>query len=126
MTGFILAAGRMFRAMTPTAWLAIAILAAFLLFGGYCAHRAVQGERDRQAAVTAKDAAKASTARETAAVERSNDTSIINAQEKAQIDAVQSLPDGRPSPRRVARACQLLRQQGTAEPDLPIACRSGG
>ena len=31
-------------------WLAVALLTAFLLFGAYCAHRAAEGERERQAA----------------------------------------------------------------------------
>ncbi|RZJ40940.1 MAG: hypothetical protein EON87_17145, partial [Brevundimonas sp.] len=76
---------RFLRSLSPTVWIIAGVLTAFLLFGGYCAHRAAQGERDRQAAVVAKDQTKASTARETAAGERATDTSIINAQEKAQI-----------------------------------------
>lgn len=38
--------------LSPRGWLAVAVLAAFLLFGAYCAHRAAEGERDRQAAET--------------------------------------------------------------------------
>lgn len=117
-------APRFLRALTPTAWITIGVLAAFLLFGGYCAHRAAQGERDRQAAQAHEIEAKASSARETAAGERLNDTTIINAREKELSDAVNSLPDARPSPRRVALACERLRQQGNTR--LPAECGPGG
>lgn len=32
--------------LSPKGWLAVALLAAFLLFGAYCAHRAAEGERE--------------------------------------------------------------------------------
>ena len=41
---------RVGRALTPTAWITLAVLAAFLIFGGYCAHRGAEDVRDRQAA----------------------------------------------------------------------------
>ena len=41
--------------LSPKGWIAVAVLAAFLLFGAYCAHRAVQGERDRQAGGLMRD-----------------------------------------------------------------------
>ena len=110
--------------LSPKGWLAVALLAAFLLFGAYCAHRAAEGERDRQAAETRQTEAKASTARETAAGERLNDTTIINAREKELSDAVNSLPDARPSPRRLALACERLRQQGNSR--LPAECGPEG
>lgn len=109
--------------LSPKGWLAVALLAAFLLFGAYCAHKAAEGERDRQAAEAHKIEAKASSARETAADERLNDSTIINAREKELSDAVNSLPDARPSPRRVALACERLRQQGSR---LPAECGSEG
>ena len=109
--------------LSPKGWLAVAALAAFLLFGAYCAHRAVQGERDRQAGEQAEIEAKASSARETAADERLSDTTIINAREKELSDAVNSLPDARPSPRRVRLACERLRQQGSR---LPAECGPEG
>ncbi|MNS19775.1 hypothetical protein D3C72_514990 [compost metagenome] len=110
---------RVSRALTPTAWLALAVLAAFLIFGGYCAHRGAEGVRDRQTAEQARVEAKASSARETAATTRATDTTIINAREKELSDAVSSLPDAAPSPRRVALACERLRQQGSR---LPASC----
>ena len=109
--------------LSPKGWLAVAVLAAFLLFGAYCAHRAAEGERDREAAGQAEIEAKASSARETAADERLNDTTIINAREKELSDAVNSLPDARPSARRLALACERLRQQG---PRLPAECGPEG
>ena len=109
--------------LSPQGWLAVALLAAFLLFGAYCAHRAAEGERDRQAAEAHKIEAKASSARETAADERLNDSTIINAREKELSDAVNSLPDARPSARRVALACERLRQQGSR---LPPDCGPEG
>jgi hypothetical protein len=36
--------------LSPKGWLAVALSAAFLLFGRYGAHRAAEGERDRKAA----------------------------------------------------------------------------
>ena len=110
--------------LRPKGWIAVALLAAFLLFGAYCAHRAAEGERDRQAAETRRTEEKASSARETAADERLNDTTIINAREKELSDAVNSLPDARPSPRRLALACERLRQQGNTR--LPAECGPEG
>ena len=40
--------------LTPTAWLIVGVLAAFLLFGAFCSYRGVQTEKDRQAASVAK------------------------------------------------------------------------
>ena len=74
MIGLALRAG---RALTPTGWLAIGLLAAFLIFGAYCAHRGAEGVRDRQATEQADTERKASSARETAAGERLNDTTTI-------------------------------------------------
>lgn len=61
---------RIARTFPPRTWLLFAVLAAFLIFGGYCAHRGAEGVRDRQAAEQAKVEAKASSARETAATNR--------------------------------------------------------
>lgn len=63
-------------------------------------------------------------AKETAAEERLTDTTTINDREKERANATATLPDTRPSDRRVRRGCIILRQQGTREGDLPVACRS--
>ncbi|GEM_PF-2421107 len=112
------------RILTPTGWLIVAIIAAFVLTGVYCSYSGAQDERNRQAAQTQKVEAKASGARETAAVERQTETPIINAREKDLSDAVNSLPDAAPSARRVRLACERLRHQGNTR--LPAECGSGG
>lgn len=111
------------RSLTPTAWLIVGVLAAFLLFGAFCSYKGVQAEKYRQAASATKIEAKASTARETAASDRHNDNTTINAREKELSNAVQSLPDAAPSPRRVRLACERLRQQGSR---LPAECGPAG
>lgn len=112
------------RMLSPTGWLILAIIAAFVLTGAYCSHRGAQGERDRQAVETHETEAKAASARETAAGERAVETPIINAREKDLSDAVNSLPDAVPSARRVRLACERLRQQGNTR--LPAECGFGG
>lgn len=111
------------RLLSPTGWLILAIITAFVLTGAYCSYRGAQGERDRQAAQTQKTEAKAASARETAAGERTVETPIINAREKDFSDAVNSLPDAVPSARRIRLACERLRHQGNTR--LPAECGSG-
>lgn len=64
------------------------------------------------------------TAKETAAEERLTDTTTINDRKEERANATATLPDTRPSDRRVRRGCVILRQQGTRDADLPVACRS--
>ncbi|MNU34481.1 hypothetical protein D3C71_230620 [compost metagenome] len=49
MIGFVI---RIKRALTPTAWLALAVLAAFLIFGAYCAHQGADDARKADASQT--------------------------------------------------------------------------
>ena len=107
---------RIFRALTPTAWIIIAVLAAFLLFGGYCAHRAAQGERDRQAAETHKTEARAASARETAAGERHADTTTIRNRQEERDHAAEAIPDSLPDDRELRRRCRQLREAGRRLP----------
>ena len=104
--------------LSPKGWIAVAVLAAFLLFGAYCAHRAAEGERDRQAAEVHKIEVKASSARETAADERLNDTTIIQDRQKERDNAAQALPDSVPDARELQRRCRQLRDNGIE----PAAC----
>ena len=104
--------------LSPKGWLAVAVLAAFLLFGAYCAHRAAEGERDRQAAEAHKIEVKASGARETAADERLNDTLTIQDRQKERDDAAEALPDSVPDARELQRRCRQLRDNGIE----PAAC----
>lgn len=104
--------------LSPKGWIAVALLAAFLLFGAYCAHRAAEGERDRQAAETRRTEEKASSARETAADERLNDTLTIQDRQKERDHAAEALPDSVPDDRELQRRCRQLRDEGIQ----PAAC----
>lgn len=66
------------------------------------------------------------TAKETAGEERLTDTTTINDRKEERANATATLPDTRPSDRRVRRGCVQLRQQRTREADLPVQCRSEG
>ena len=98
--------------LSPRAWIAVGVLILFLGFGAYCAQKAAQGERDRQAAQTARIERKASTGRETASAERLNDQASLTQQRKANDDALDPLPDAVPSDRRRARHCLRLQRDG--------------
>lgn len=110
---------RFSRVLTPTAWITIALLAAFLIFGGYCAHRGAEGVRDRQAAEQAKVEAKASSARETGAEEALTDATTIRNRQEERDHAAQALPDGVPDDRELRRRCRQLLDAGRR----PAACR---
>jgi len=110
---------RLGRALTPTTWLTLAVLAAFLIFGAYCSHRGADGVRDRQAAKEAKIEAKASSARETAAGERLADTTTITNRKMERDHAAEALPDSLPDDRELRRRCRQLRDAGR----IPTACR---
>jgi hypothetical protein len=116
MIGLALRAG---RALTPTGWLAIGLLAAFLIFGAYCSHRGAESVRARQAAEQAKVEEVASSARETAAGERLNDTTTIRDRKEERDHAAQTLPDGEPDDRELRRRCRQLRDAGR----VSAACR---
>lgn len=102
--------------LSPKGWLAIALLAAFVLTGAYCSHRGAQGERDRQAVQTQKTEAKAASARETAAVEREADTTTIRNRQKERDHAAEAIPDSRPDDRELRRRCRQLREAGRSLP----------
>lgn len=110
---------RIVRALTPTAWLTLAILAAFLIFGAYCSHKGAEGVRDRHAAEQAKIEAMASSARERSAGEAVNDTTTIRNRQEERDHAAQALPDGVPDDRELRRRCRQLRDDGR----IPPACR---
>lgn len=110
---------RVGRALTPTAWLTLAVLAAFLIFGAYCAHRGAEGVLDRQAAEQAKVERKVSRARETSANEAVNDNTTIRNRQEERDHAAQALPDGVPDDRELRRRCRQLLDAGRSLP----ACR---
>lgn len=124
--GFLSDAARLFRRVTPQAWLIVTMLAGVVILLAYCTSQARQDERQHaetqrvEAYVRAQEiAAKAA---EKASSERLTDFQINTEREKERQDATASIPDTRPSDRRVARACVQLRQQGTPKRDLPAAC----
>ncbi|MFZ4165166.1 hypothetical protein [Brevundimonas sp. NPDC058933] len=110
---------RIARTFPPRTWLLFAALAAFLIFGGYCAHRGAEGVRDRQAAEQAKVEAKASSARETGAEEALIETTTITNRKLERDHAAEALPDGLPDDRELRRRCRQLRDDGR----IPPACR---
>lgn len=112
--------------LPPRGWLAVGVLILFLGFGAYCAQRATDGERGRQATETARIERKGSTGRETASTERLNDQSTLNQQRKATDDALAPLPDAVPSDRRRARHCLRLQRDGVDTSRLPECVRPDG
>jgi len=116
MIAFALRVGRV---LTPTAWLALAVLAAFLIFGAYCAHRGADGVRYQHAAEQAEVERKASSARETGANEALTDTTTIRNRQEERDHAAQALPDGVPDDRELRRRCRQLLDAGRSLP----ACR---
>jgi hypothetical protein len=104
------------RTFTPTGWLIVAIITAFVLTGAYCSYRGAQGERDRQAVQTQKTEAKASGARETAAVERQTETTTIRNRQEERDHAAEAIPDSRPDDRELRRRCRQLREAGRSLP----------
>lgn len=109
----------LWRTFPPRTWAILAMLAAFLIFGAYCAHRGADSVRDRQAAEQAKTEAKAASARETAAGERLTDTTTITNRKLERDHAAQALPDGVPDERELRRRCRQLRDARRS----PAACR---
>jgi len=110
---------RIGRTFPPRIWLLFAVLAAFLIFGGYCAHRGAEGVRDRQAVKVAKDERRASSGRETAANQDLTDTTTITDRKLERDHAAEALPDGLPDDRELRRRCRQLRDDGR----IPPACR---
>lgn len=116
------------RSLTLLGWAIIIGLVLLLVLLATCSHyTSKEAKLDRLAAEeraqTLDAAIKAS---DKASGERLSDIQINIKREKELTDAVSSLPDAVPSPRRIALACQRLRQQGTRDADLPASCRSGG
>lgn len=110
---------RLGRAITPTGWLTIGVLAAFLIFGAYCAHHGADSVRDRHAAEEAKIEAKTASARETGAEEALTETTTITNRKLERDHAAQALPDSLPDDRELRRRCRQLRDAGRSLP----ACR---
>lgn len=85
---------RFLRTLTPTAWITIGVLAAFLLFGGYCAHKAAQGRQEARAGQTLADGRTAAAGDASAVRDRADDRNdqISDAVKKG-TDDVRQAPD---------------------------------
>jgi len=118
------------RAIGPASWAVIAVCVLLILSLGWCAVKAPGRERAKLHASAAAANAKAQAidvrARDQAADERLTDLKANTQFERDLTHAVSSLPDARPSDRRLALACQRLRHQGTRPADLPPVCRPAG
>lgn len=119
-----------FPAIGPASWAVIAVCVLLILSLGWCAVTAPGRERAKLDASTAVANAKAQAtdikARDHAADERLSDLKANTQLEKDLTHAVSSLPDARPSDRRIALGCQRLRNQRTRPADLPAVCRPAG
>lgn len=108
--------------------LGIALIAVALL--AYVYAKGVSRERDRQEAAQAVAVAEAlkldGRAKEAAAGERLADAQQVATVKEELTDAVANLPDAVPSARRVALACERLRQQGADLSGVPACFRPGG
>jgi hypothetical protein len=110
-----------------------AALGAVLMFGpafllGQCSGKDI--EQDRQEAARAVAVVEAlqndGAAKEVAAGERLADAVAVAEMKEELTDAVQDLPDGLPSARRVALACARMRADGRDVSDLPACSGPGG
>lgn len=110
------------RILTPRAWWTVAVIASMILAALFLYTSGRKAEKEAQEARQDRAEARASAGRETAASERENDRQRHDQTEQELTDALKNLPDARPSDRRVALACERLRQQGH-DADLPARCR---
>lgn len=108
---------RVRRSLSPTGWLIVGVLLAFLVVGAWCSHRGAQGEKDRQAGAAAVAERKAATGREKAAVERSDDAASSQARLDQRNDDAEALPDALPDTRERSRRCRQLRDAGINVPE---------
>ncbi|WP_052757306.1 hypothetical protein [Sphingobium chungbukense] len=119
--------GNWIKGVTGAYW---KIAAAFVLGAlltaplAYCEGKSAgTSKADAAAAVATVEVMKVDAdAKEVAAIERRKDDASIAEKQEALTDAVANIPDALPSPRRVALACERLRQQGTDTTAL-AACR---
>jgi hypothetical protein len=116
------------RDLSWAGWAVVGILIALIVLLAWCSYDGRRGEREAEEArrVDVGTLQRDQAARDKAADARLSDTQSAASREKERADATATLPDAAPSPRRVARACVQLRQQGTRDADLPAACRSPG
>lgn len=125
---FVAGAARAVRALTSPLGLILVGLAIVLMLtlGWHRSHQAAVRAKVEAAVAqeTVKIVTRDAEVREKAADERLADA-LNNAEAREEmIDALDDLPDARPSARRLRLACERLRRQG--EDPLPAVCRSEG
>ena len=100
-----------------------AVCIALCLPVGYCEGlKAGKSKSEAAAAVATVEVMNVDAdSKEIASIERSKDDAVVVEQKQGLIDAVADLPDSIPSARRVALACERLRQQGESIAAIP-AC----
>jgi hypothetical protein len=105
-----------------------AICVAVCLPLGYCSGELAGKAKARAAvAVATVEVMKVDgNAKEVAAIERTKDDDVVVTQKEGLIDAVSELPDTMPSARRVALACERLRQQGSSTAGITACSGSTG
>lgn len=116
------------KAAWSTWWRAVlgaAVAAGPCLLLGYCQGADVtKNKAEASRAVAVAEALKTDGAsKEVAAGERLADAKANAAMREELVNAVQDLPDGQPSARRVALGCERLRQSGRDVSDLPACSR---
>ncbi|QYC10551.1 hypothetical protein [Brevundimonas nasdae] len=73
------------RTLTPTAWLIVGVLVAFLLFGAFCSYRGVQGRQEARAGQTLAEGRTAA-AQDASAVRDANDAATQSTREQVKED----------------------------------------
>lgn len=118
------------KAMDATARMIVALFASAIVLCAvaifYLLITAGPRERAREAERYAARIEQARKADDAASSQRAKDLGHIDQRKMEHTDEIAKQPDNRPSPARLAHACQRLRHQGTAEARLPAECRAGG
>lgn len=106
------------KSIRPAAWGWIAAIIAVLVLLSTCTVLGIAEDRRQEAAVKAANADRG--IREEVGEVRAADKATINSNTEKLNDAIATLPDGVPSDRRIALACQRLRNDGHVI--LPAVC----
>lgn len=106
--------------LSPATWIAIAAAVVMLLLVSTCTVNGII--HDLNQSKTDKIVAEDLQARDTASAKRLEDYKVAEAMKESLTNAVKDLPENTPSERRLALACQRLRNQGTPANKLPAAC----
>lgn len=110
-----------FTGASPVTWALLATAVVMLLVVTTCTINGIR--HDLSVSKTDKIVAKDIQARDNASAKRLEDLQVNQAMQESLTNAVKDLPDDVPSARRLALACQRLRNQGTRADKLPASCR---